>query len=423
MTTRIPLDRYIGDVNVVVLERNKPKFDTSLCDERSSVLSNDNDAIKDHKPADTVTDILEDEKVVGTTYINIEDATPRQVNLVRSKTDNDIKTNQDGQCFDAHNVLPNVGASSMKEVLTEQCLNGIDRRILISLEEASRTSEEVNDIQKGETGNKFLNELYDKEVDIKKNFSEQEILDIRSAVKQQLNILAETIGELDSRFRLQEVIPVGSAREGTQIVRPCEYDYILIVEALSKLGAVSLNCHKDDLQYMPVTPEDNEVKFLFRECIHKVDFKATGQLSKIKLRKRLRATVFHAVTLCSKVSVSKNTGSLTCKRSKPVAHGPADTVMFEWQRRIKETFMPMKISVDLVLALKIDWEVYNNILESVHHDVSPDFNPHIQSVGSVLFIMPKRFVVRFKVAFTEAELLYTAELSEHHRKCYKLLNM
>ena len=134
MTTGIPLDRYIGDVNVVVLERNIPKFDTSLCDEISSVLSNDNDAIKDHKPADTVTDILEDEKVVGTTFINIEDTTPRQVNRVRIKTDNDItakdiKTSQDGQCFDAHNLLPIVEASLVKEVLTEQCLNGIDRRI------------------------------------------------------------------------------------------------------------------------------------------------------------------------------------------------------------------------------------------------------------------------------------------------------
>ena len=69
--------------------------------------------------------------------------------------------------------------------------------------------------------------------------------------------------------------------------------------------------------------------------------------------------------------------------------------------------------------------------------MSSDFKHHIQTVGSVLFIMPKSFLeilkvrfiltkwasteTEFEVAFTEAELLLTAELSEHHIKCYKLL--
>ena len=43
-----------------------------------------------------------------------------------------------------------------------------------------------------------------------------------------------------------------------------------------------------------------------------------------------------------------------------------------------------------------------------------------QNDGSIL-LMPNNVVCAFKVTFTEAELLLTAKLSEHHLKCYKLL--
>ena len=399
------------------------------------LVSKDKDGIKVHRLVDAFTDISENKKLHENAVISIEHVTPRKANPSCSKfgTNSIIHTNtvtsKDRQCFDTSIPIPNEENHSMGETLAEQCSQRqcIDARVALPMENDGCTEEVVTDIStQNDTGTRFLNELFDKEVDIKKNFSDQETLDIRTAVHQMMTLLTDTIGEIDPRFKLREVIPVGSARERTQIVRPCEYDFILIIDALSKPGAVSLKCSKNDQQYMTVTLEDNEVRSVYDGC----NFKPTEELSKSELRNHFRATVFRVLKRCSKLSVNRNTGTLTCKPFKPQAHGPADTVLFEWKSKFAENCLPMKISVDLVLALKIDYEKYNDILQSVGCEVSADFKHHIQTVGSVLFIVPmfnglSRFFkvteTLFKVAFTEAELLLTAELSEHHIKCYKLL--
>ena len=163
-------------------------------------------------------------------------------------------------------------------------------------------------------------------------FSAKEILDDRTAVDEHVKYLAEIIGEIDPRFRVRKAIPVGSAREGTQIVRPCEYDYILILEALSQPGAVSLSFYKYDRQLMFVTLGDNETRSLFYDCIGRKDhMKAAGEFPKRGLREFFRESVARAVILCSKRSVEKSTGTLTCKPSKSDTHGPAFPVMFEWR--------------------------------------------------------------------------------------------
>ena len=178
----------------------------------------------------------------------------------------------------------NASLCEVDDLETELCMDEqcVDTKVLIPMEEASSTAKEETD--KGihsETGKRFFNELYDKEVDIKRNFNDQEILDIRTAVNQQVNLLVDAIGEIDPRFRIREVIPVGSSREGTQIVRPCEYDYILVLGSLSTPGAVSLKpvppvvtaYHKGEpfkvasLKYMHVKFEDSELKSLFDENV------------------------------------------------------------------------------------------------------------------------------------------------------------
>ena len=94
----------------------------------------------------------------------------------------------------------------------------------------------------------------------------------------------------------------------------------------------------------------------------------------------------------------------------------------------------MKISVDLCQALKLFWDVYKNMLQSNGCNVPYALKNHIQNVRTVLLMphnnyqndgsilsMPNNVVCAFKVTFTEAELLLTAGLSDHHIKCYKLL--
>ena len=82
--TEIGLDTYIGDVNVIILEGDRANFDVSLCDavhyqtKTSSLVSKDNDKIRDTKVADSETDALENKEIGGNITLNIKHETSRK---------------------------------------------------------------------------------------------------------------------------------------------------------------------------------------------------------------------------------------------------------------------------------------------------------------------------------------------------------
>ena len=301
---------------------------------------------------------------------------------------------------------------------------------------------------KSETQNTFFNDLFEKELDLKNKFSDVETQDIHEAVNRQLNFIAQRIGEQDERLRIKEVIPVGSAREGTQIIRPCEYDYILTLENLSESGAVSIrpiNPSVSRREYVYVKLEDNDTRSRFHEILTANDeirsrycFNLENSSEQYRLRslmcdgrglrgifcapKGLRDVFFSAihesVILSSGSAVHMNTGTLIVIVSKPEEHGPAFTIRFLWKRGTIENQPTMAISVDVVPVLKIPWEMYNNLLTEVEGFVVNYFD-HVESVGSLL-LMPREGL-NFHVNFTEAELYHMKNLSHHHKKCYKLL--
>ena len=132
----------------------------------------------------------------------------------------------------------------------------------------SHTTIDNSSPQDNDTLNRFLNELYEKELDLHNKFSDEEIGDICAAVKKQVNLIVKRIYEIDSRLKIQDVLLVGSAREGTQIIRPCEYDFILALEALSKPGTVSITPEDPEgnsREYMHVKLEDDDVRSVFHE--------------------------------------------------------------------------------------------------------------------------------------------------------------
>ena len=261
---RTASDTYMGDVNVIILnERNTPKFNASICEVEhfqsettttSSLLSEVtcNDQIKYPKVAVALTDVSENNDADRNIFINIEDEAPEKAESECDGDGNEIITKYTdtynnwryfgGRTMFAKEEAISIGQAQTAPRIYEQRFG---TRNLVTIGDISSDVEEIT--EKGipnETGTRFLNELYAEEVDIERNFSDQEILDIRTAVDQQVILLTETIGEIDPRFRIREVIQVGSAQEGTQIVRPCEYDYILVLYALSKPVAVSITVPK-----------------------------------------------------------------------------------------------------------------------------------------------------------------------------------
>ena len=77
----------------------------------------------------------------------------------------------------------------------------------------------------------------------------------------------------------------------------------------------------------------------------------------------------------------------------------------------------MDISVDLCPSLKLTG-VLDNVLPP-RQGICIAYLDCVRKTGSVLLMPREGF--RFKVSFTEAELLRTEFMSEHHKTCYKIL--
>ena len=277
--------------------------------------------------------------------------------------------------------------------------------------------------KKNETINQFLNELHDKKLDLRSNFSEQEIDDIQSAVHQHIERLAKTIGESDSRLKIQEIIKVGSAREDTQIIRPCEFDYILVLKELSRSGAVSITpaVPKDKTEpYMLIKLEDDEARTMFQELSDDNNYlRASHWLPYFRrgLRDVFSSALNEAVMMNSGTLEEKTTGQLRMKHLKTEPHGIAILARFVWERN-GENNATMEVSVDICPALKLDATDHENIMQSFDQSIFTDLG-YTDNLETVL-LMP-RIQNLFKVTFTESEIACTSNMSQHHKKCYKLL--
>ena len=276
---------------------------------------------------------------------------------------------------------------------------------------------------KNETINKFLKELHDKKLELRSNFSEQEIDDIHSAVHQHIERLAKTIGEQDSRLKIQEIIKVGSAREYTQIIRPCEFDYILVLEELSRSGAVSITPAVPKAKtepYMLIKLEDDETRTMFQELSDDDNYlRASHWLPYFRrgLRDVFSSALNEAVMMNSGTPVKMTTGQLRMKHLKTEPHGIAILARFVWERN-GENNATMEVSVDICPALKLDATDHENIMQSFDQSIFTDLG-YTDNLETVL-LMP-RIQNLFKVTFTESEIACTSNLSQHHKTCYKLL--
>ena len=496
------------EVNVIILNQNGVPVTPSSIYPVNYNQNEKNDSVvlksedhPDHIIQDIITDEPKNESGGEDVVINI---------------DNDTETEQTDKTNRNNSDTPLVAeVENMNSIIGELCTgtpqisadNGIARDCY---KDECLTKIDDQSLEGSKTLNRFLDDLYEKEEDLGCNFSDQETNDILAAVIKQVNLIAQRIHEVDSRLKIQEVLPVGSAREGTQIVRPCEYDFILILDALSKPGAVKIvpeDPESDSREYMHVKLNDDYVQSIFHEFSNNDYIRASRLLpwDRYGLRDFFSTAVSQVVMLCPRSFVTMDTGKLKLKRSKPELNGPACTIQLLWERATiqDKTAMEMLISIDLCPAIRLDFEEYYQLLptsaKAVSNDLSDDcstdsvrstnlkstesvlqsadksvakdldhealletcgFNParsdefvvsffgtevpnhldHVKSTKPVLspsrninakdldyaksiksiLLMP-RDDMRFKVTFTDSELTLLLNMSEHHRKCYRLL--
>ena len=118
---------------------------------------------------------------------------------------------------------------------------------------------------------------------------------------------------MDSRLYIQEIIPVGSGKEDTQIIRPCEFDYILFLRALSIPGAVSITPaipEDKSRAFMHVKLKDDDIRYAFHEFSDDDYLRGSYWLPWYRkgLRELFRSSVSQSVVLMnSKASIKLST--------------------------------------------------------------------------------------------------------------------
>ena len=274
-----------------------------------------------------------------------------------------------------------------------------------------------------ETLNKFLHDLYTDKIHFK--LSDIEVIDIREAVVCMVERIAKKIGDIDERLKINEVILVGSAKEGTQIIQPDEYDFLMVLETLSGQGAVSIKrvCPGKD-NCVHVTLNNIALKALFGDLLQENEIRSTQDDRPIfrrnGLRQSLHCAISKAVKTVSGKVIDTSTGTLRLEKSIET-HGPAFNPKLMWHRRNGKCF---EISIDLCPVIRLS----GNFPEIIRLDnVScQTYYEYVQKMNSIMLLPCKRGVscergLCFSVICTEAEMLLMTDLSQHHRKCYKIL--
>ena len=270
---------------------------------------------------------------------------------------------------------------------------------------------------------RFYTDLYANKIRLQ--VSAQEITEIRDAVSGMVRRIANKVEEICPRFKINDVVLVGSAREGTQIIRPEEYDFLLILEMLSRPGALEMKkmCIGNE-NCVHVIVKDKDVKRQFIDLIDGDELRSNQDSSPFVWKKGLRESFYHvlkeALRKLMNNIIQTPTGILEIKYSSLTMHGPALNPCFQWYRQDGTI---MKISVDLcpVIRQKGDYPDVMN-LETVSCET---YYHYAGAVGSLMLLPCKRQICPnghcFSVNFTETEVLLIKDLSQHHRKCYMIL--
>ena len=138
-------------------------------------------------------------------------------------------------------------------------------------------------------------------------------------------------------------------------MKPCEFDFILTLDVLSKPGAVSIKQQKQhfvDDSFL-VKPKDIHTRSAFSDIT--LNGHINGSCAFALFRKGLKQLILAALTQAisshSTLTIKTNTGHLTYKHSMVVSHGPTLMIRLMWNST--KTKRKMEISVDLCPAIKL----------------------------------------------------------------------
>ena len=288
--------------------------------------------------------------------------------------------------------------------------------------------------EKKETLNRFYDEFYFKEL----CFRHQEGHEIKEAVSEMVERIAYQIGYFDERVKIKETILVGSAAEGTRIILPNEFDFLLVLERFSQPDTMRLvhDCPNDE-RHVHIIVEDNDLLAQHRDLLNekRLVYGHEGSMF-IKPIHGLRDVCLNAVKKTVRLvyfnenlniinnnkPIEKTLGTLTLYYYSCDQNGPALNLKCRWRRICDNT--DIDISIDLCFVMRFHKPLHEMIRpEDLECKTYYEFAKKCESV----LVMPRKERDScyggdcFRIIFTEAELLLCQELSDHHKKCYKIL--
>ncbi|XP_060592520.1 uncharacterized protein LOC132747207 isoform X1 [Ruditapes philippinarum] len=288
--------------------------------------------------------------------------------------------------------------------------------------------------------------------------SDQEVHDIQTAVNVMVERIACTLGKQHGHLKILRVVSVGSMREGTKIREPDEFDFILVLEHLSRPGAIDVvgeNEHGSG--YKHVIVKDETLRSQWSHCLNNNLIKGTmgsgisyffywmfgydvGLRQEFyKQLKNVLATVMKNEGTCVMES-----GVLSLRKASLVRHGPAFTVAFRW-KPIDEQSKDLKICVDLTPAIQL--ELSEEILEE-SQVYDQRFYQALKNTNRYMIVPCNRAAscwdgLCFRLTFTETEVqllstnkyeyisncprfqdytwLFSDSVLSHHIRCYKVM--
>ena len=298
---------------------------------------------------------------------------------------------------------------------------------------ASRTEKE-----KDMALSKYVDDTIKNELTFKQ--SNEEVKSIEKAVNSMVDCIMDEVVAIDERFEMLRKVPVGSMAEGTRIVNPDEFDFMIVLKTLSQAGVIKVRRECKGLSsFTHAQITDDVVSENWKDVCKNGNLKSTPSskmadalIAILFRRKRnigVRELFYENIQKAVKelqerhFSIPTTEGTLSLKDIIVEIHGPAIKSLFNWHSVCTDTDTDVKISVDLVPVIEIN-DIHPLIGESdtcstrVFQELERTGRVHLTPAGR---ISPCKQGMCFQIACTETEVNLVKSLNSNHKKCYKIL--
>lgn len=263
----------------------------------------------------------------------------------------------------------------------------------------------------------FTEKLYEK-ITIKQN--KKELHDLSHAVKEFVGKLMKCMNTRVQHFSVGEVVATGSCFDGTKIIEPNEFDFLVIIEQFSVANFVRVyrDCTNEGYAHAVVNRVSLDA-FATSTDVHGKSLKANKANNSFR---EIFRNHFHSLLLdvaLTDFSVKTSSGNLILEGFRVSINGPQCNVQVVWETSAGEN-KQLSIDIDITPAIKCeDVEHILNSGDTAHTDV---FRHLSQAKHYYLIPRPQdSCCLCFKLVFPEADQMLVSQLSWTHKRSFMIL--